>query len=282
MDYQPEELLPIVAELTAQYTSKESTSVPYTVAEQLMGAVMYCIEEYEQSQTNGLLRQVENPAKEVYVSGRQLVMEKTRLAQKLYHAILPEFHDYGNRAYHETVIEGMPQFFMKYDFRFCPQENLLTLDYPILKQFPAEMCGIDLIYAYLRVISLEQQFFKKMPEEYITFLTSSSPFDFAEAFVNIPEIMVKNMLGCRLAERRICMCSYTGQEYTNLKTNIAREQKAGTLEQFLLQEFSYIMSQLPEINTETIDYLKLCIPDFCVELENALKNDCLDKVLVLS
>ena len=288
MNYQMEDLLPIVAELAEQYTSKESTSVPYAIAEQLMGAVMYCIEELEQTQISGNAITVVDyqkttmSAKEAYECGRQIVMEKVRQAQKLYHAILMEFHDYTNLAYHETIIEGMPQFFMKYDFRFCPQEHLLTLDYPILMHFPASMCGIDLIYEYLHVISLEQQFLNKLPEEYITFLTSSCTFDFSEAFVNIPAIMIKNMLGCRLAERKINMCSYTRQECMKLQANLERELNKGTLEQFLLQEFSYIMLQLSDVRAEAIDYLKLCIPDFCVELENAWRNNCFDMVLILS
>lgn len=288
MDYRLEELLPVVAELTAQYTSKESTSVPYAIAEQLMGAVIYCIEEFEQCKDFKAAATVVNlseptiSAKTAYEYGRQLVMDKVCMAQELYHAILPEFHDYGNRAYHETIIEGMPQFFLKYDFRFCPQDHLLTLDYPILMHFPQDMNGIDLINAYLQAVSLEQEFLKKIPEDYINFLTSSCPFEFAEAFVNIPAIVVKNMLGCKFAERRICMCSYTKQEIMKLKATIAREQKTGMLEQFILQEFSQILLQFPDVDAETADYLKLFIPDFCVELENALGNECLDKILILT
>ena len=44
-DYTMEELLPVVAALTAKYTGNESTSVTYEKAEQLMGAVVYCIQE---------------------------------------------------------------------------------------------------------------------------------------------------------------------------------------------------------------------------------------------
>ena len=281
MNYQMEELVPIVAELTAQYTSKESTSVPYAVAEQLMGAVIYCIEEYEQSQSNGLFGEKGLSAKAVYRAGKQFIMEKVKRAKELYHAILPEFHDYGNQAYRETVLEGMPKFFVQYDFHFCPQEHLLTLYYPVLVQFPTVMCGIDLIYAYLHVILLEQKFLKEVPEEYITFLTSSCLFDFTEAFVNVPALVMKNMLGCRLAERKISTLSYTKQECERLRINIIHELEAGTLEQSLLQELSNIVLCLSDVDEEMEDYLKLYIPDFCAELENALKNDCLNAVLVL-
>lgn len=45
MNYEMEELLPIVAKLAERYTSKESTSVSYECAQRLMDAVLYCINQ---------------------------------------------------------------------------------------------------------------------------------------------------------------------------------------------------------------------------------------------
>ncbi|MFT4006898.1 MAG: DUF6179 domain-containing protein, partial [Lacrimispora sp.] len=47
MNIEMEELIPVVAELADKYTGKESTSITYDKANQLMGAVLYCIQEYE-------------------------------------------------------------------------------------------------------------------------------------------------------------------------------------------------------------------------------------------
>lgn len=49
MDYEMEELVPIVGKLAEKYTSHESTSITYEKAEQLMGAVLYCIHELWES-----------------------------------------------------------------------------------------------------------------------------------------------------------------------------------------------------------------------------------------
>ena len=46
MEYEMNELLPIVAKLAEKYTSKESSSITYERAEYLMEAVIYCINEY--------------------------------------------------------------------------------------------------------------------------------------------------------------------------------------------------------------------------------------------
>ncbi len=45
VNYEMEELVPIVGKLAEKYTAFESTSVSYEKAEQLMGAVLYCIHE---------------------------------------------------------------------------------------------------------------------------------------------------------------------------------------------------------------------------------------------
>ena len=43
--YTMEELVPIVGRLAEKYCAGESSSVTYEKAEQLMGAVLYCIHE---------------------------------------------------------------------------------------------------------------------------------------------------------------------------------------------------------------------------------------------
>ena len=49
MKYEMEDLVPIVAKLAEGYTSKESTSITYERAQQLMEAVLYSIREAEKA-----------------------------------------------------------------------------------------------------------------------------------------------------------------------------------------------------------------------------------------
>lgn len=60
MDYEMEELLPIVATLAEKYTGGESSSISYEKAGQLMEAVMYCIREtnareFSEGKSDGLV-----------------------------------------------------------------------------------------------------------------------------------------------------------------------------------------------------------------------------------
>ena len=194
MDYGIDELLPIVKKLTEKYTGKESTSVTYEKAMQLMGAVLYCIEEYEGRKVlfSGKEKEVSEVSKlsagEAYHAGFQLVLEKTIQAKKKYEQILESFHDYGNRCLHDTILEGMPQFFIRYDAVFAPQEHLLTLDYPILER-TGTLCGVDLIYRYLRDIDLEQKFLETYSERDVIETLKDRYGNYEDLIINISSEM---------------------------------------------------------------------------------------------
>ena len=54
MHYEMEELIPIVGRLAEKYTANESTSVTYEKAEQLMGAVLYCMRRSGRGRRKGM------------------------------------------------------------------------------------------------------------------------------------------------------------------------------------------------------------------------------------
>lgn len=83
MIYEMEELVPIVGKLAEKYTSLESSSITYERAEQLMGAVLYCIHELEAYTDNALISNKILPAQKAYEMGRTYVKEKTEEALRL-------------------------------------------------------------------------------------------------------------------------------------------------------------------------------------------------------
>ncbi len=167
MMYEMEELIPIVAELSEQYTGYESTSITYEKANQLMEAVIYCIHEYEQSGGNALAAEGV-PAKEAYKLGYRLVDKKVREMMEMYHVLLRDFCSYGNIVLKDTV-NAIPEFLKWYDIRYAPQDTILTLDYPLLAGIgeASGRTGIDAVYEYVRCICIEQRFLNQFPETYV-------------------------------------------------------------------------------------------------------------------
>ena len=54
----------------------------------------------------------------------------------------------------DTFMKGLPEFFKWYDIRFEPQNTILTLDYPLLKDI-SSYSGIDKIYEFIRCVHAE-------------------------------------------------------------------------------------------------------------------------------
>lgn len=206
MDYEMEELIPIVGRLAQKYTGLESTSITYEKAEQLMEAVLYCIHEGESEYGPALLAE-SLPAGEAYRIGVECVEKKTKKALDLYHEILTGFMYYENRCLYDTFIKGIPGFFRWYDIKFAPQDTILTLDYPVLKDLSG-YTGVDRIYEYLICISLEQRFLNRFPEGYVKDILSKYNTSYKHMMDNICEIVlavvVKGLLNDgSLSEQRL-------------------------------------------------------------------------------
>lgn len=188
-EYTMEELLPIVAKLANQYTGGDSSSVTHAKAQQLMAAVLYCIKATETEQQQALISSQKLPAQQAYELGRNLLEHKVQQALDMYNKLLANFADYGSYFLYNTVINGLPEFFKWYDLRFEPQNSILTLDYPLLKDLSGST-GIHLIYEYIQCLLLEQLFLQQFSEEYIhQSLTEYNPF-YQDTPDNLCEVML--------------------------------------------------------------------------------------------
>lgn len=212
MVYEMEELVPIVADLARRYTANESTSLSYEKAQQLMEAVLYCIRETEQSGDCDLVFGKRILARNAYEQGYACVERKVHKALHSYHEILPKFVYYGNRCLYDTFIKGLPEFFKWYDVRFNPQDTLLTLDYPVLRDLTA-YSGIDRISAYIDCIRVEQVFLTLFPELYVMEVLSRYDSGYRTMIDNLCEIVFISMTGHMLAGIPLTKIQMTDAEY---------------------------------------------------------------------
>jgi hypothetical protein len=283
MNFKTEDLLPLVGELAAKYTSKESTSITYEKARQLMEAVLYCIHEYEDQDPEGreLITRGDFPdAKNAYNMGYEMVVQKTKDTKIQYNEMMEEFHSYGNRCYYETFVKGIQGFFLYYDFRFQPQNHILTLDYPVL--FPmGNLCGINAIQIYVNCIYLEQLFLRKLPEKYIRHVLTAYSVDCDELIINVAAITVRNILGGWIAGKEINTRGYTKKEQERVK-EFVRGNSREVIEVVLKEGIFKLMDFLLDGNKELGNYLVSDMHDFSFELKNAVDNDCLESVLAIT
>ena len=204
--------LPIVAELSRKYTSGESTSVTYETGNRLMGAVSYCVEEYNNGDTLPM-RQVEVSMREKYEIGRNLLLRKIDDCRVRYNELTTYFKAYGNHNYEDTVTKAISGFFIHYDSVFYPQNTIITCDYPtIIPVCDTKQTGIDLIDKYLSYIELEQSFLRKLPDGFIYDLLSDNDCDYENQFYNISAVVFGSLLGCMLIGKNIMKKSNSAYE----------------------------------------------------------------------
>lgn len=277
MDYEMEELVPIVGKLAEKYTAHESTSIPYEKAEQLMGAVLYCIHELEQIDGNSLALNEKIPAQKAYELGVSYVEEKTEKALNLYNKIIPEFCHYENQCLYDTFIKGIPEFFKWYDIRFEPQNTILCLDYPILKDISA-YTGIDRIYEFIKSICLEQKFLKLFPADYVINILTKNNKNWKESVDNICEIVFSYVIGHILAGKSLAEFELSKFDYSYIQ-EVFMQADFENIKRRMEEALQLLVKDYYENDRELFHYLSGAITDIIVRLKNAADNNVLESII---
>lgn len=209
-----EALLPLVSGLAARYTSGDSTSIPYETAEQLMEAVLYCMEEGSDKDTgaasdSGTASDAAKPypleaaeAEALYLRGYAAVLKKAETAKQLYEQILESWDSYGCTPYEDTLLRAVPAFFTRYDARFRPQHSVIDPDYPLL--FPPEGKGVTFLLNYLTAVRTESRFLSLFGRSAVTALLERTEPDFPHDFMgNLCFPVLLTALGCMIAEKPV-------------------------------------------------------------------------------
>ena len=276
MEYPMEELIPILAELTDRFTSKESTSVSYERARQLMEAIFYCIRQCESH--GNLVDRKGLSAREAYQYGYQYLIEEIKSTQDMDNEMILHFCAYGNENYQITVTRALPGFFRYYNPQFAPQETIITMDYPTICPI-TNVCGIHAIATYIQYISYEQTFMGALPQEYVYQVLTKFQSSYRKQFYNICIIILRHVLGHMVIDKRLGQeCGE--EEYDSLKS-IIRKNNQQWLEETLANCLTNLIAAKYHSNHLLENYLKGDLKNFTVELHVAAENNCLEKVVIL-
>ncbi|POP34133.1 hypothetical protein C3B58_04320 [Lactonifactor longoviformis] len=279
MIYTAEEILPVVSYLIDKYTSKESSSVPYETARSLMEAVVYCIRELEQSSYNSLAGEHQLTARAAYEAGYEAVIHKVWRTKELYEKMTENFLFYGCANYRDTIQTGMPQFFLRYDARFCPQDHLLTLDYPPLF-LDYRQQGIDLVHEYLGNLFLEQKFLSLFSPEAAEYLVRQQEEQNKAPYMgNISELVLLNAIGCFLTDCPL----YEPVLYEKHEEEIAGYFSEDTREQAERKAAGIIKIIIREADTPGMtQYFTRMSRELAARIKNSLAHGTLSSVFTFS
>lgn len=276
--YPMEEIMPVVSELAQKYTGCDHSSVTYEKAQMLMEAVLYCINEDGRQEGNALAAK-RIPAREAYENGRKIVKEKLMELRTLYHALIPDFRDYGSMCLKDTVRKGIPAFLERYDFKYAPQETLLTLDYPALRNYGA-LSGVDLVLCYLRDIRLEQHFLSKMEDMYIVKVLRNYQRDYEYLPVNICGIVLQNMAGHIILDKPLAGQGFGREELESLE-EILSDKTEEQIRAYLLKALERLVAEYYDNDDRLLAYLVGGLSDIVTRIRHNAENHCLGQLFVL-
>lgn len=280
MEYSMEELIPVVERLTEKYTSKESSSVTYETARRLMNAVLYCLDT-NSDQGEEIAAQEKPDAGSAYQMGYERVVARVYKARELYDSFIDEFYDYRCRNYGDTIVKGIPSFFIHYDPKFNPQDHILTLDYPVLRPI-GSLCGINAIYQYLCNIKTECKFLSAFDPKSVEALLGRIILDYRNNFYdNISYVVLLTGLGCIVAEKPVGLLELTNDDLESIEIYFRGDsvEKAEMKIRMLMSQL-FIMGFSG--NQEMEEYFLSISADYAVIIVNALKNHCLDNIFYIS
>lgn len=274
-----EELIPITGRLAELYTGGESTTITYEKANQLMGAVLYCIREAAPQNSDGLYPAAGAgtiSAELLYKTGAGYVEEKVRKALSLYNEMLPDFACYGSRCLHDTFVLGLPGFFKWYDMKFHPQDTILTLDYPVLKDLSA-LTGIDRIYEFILCIRQEQSFLARFPEEDIIGLLSHHNSEYQDAADNICETILTAFAGHILSKKPLTEQTFETEDYLRIR-NAFQEFSLSDICRQINAGINIFMRMHHENDTKAETYFSGAVRNIAIRIKNAAEHEKLNRL----
>lgn len=270
MKYEMEELVPVVGKLAEKYTGNESTSITYEKAEQLMGAVLYCIHELQEKNGNLLALNEKMPAQKAYEIGAVYVKEKTEEALNLYNRIMLEFCHYENQCLYDTFVKGIPEFFKWYDMRFEPQNTIVTLDYPVLRDI-TKYTGVDKIFEFIKSIDLEQKFLKLFPEGYVLEILSKSNRNWKESMDNICETVLIYVIGHILTGKSLAKFELEEADYLYVQ-ELFMKTTLEDIKKRMVTVLEIFTNNYYESDRELLNYLSSALDNIVARLKNAADN----------
>ncbi len=230
--------------------------------------MLYCIHETTGSAEAAGVSDGSRSARMAYEYGYELAVQKVGQARERYNRMAANFRSYGNRAYEETFRQGIPAFFLWYDVRLKPQDHIITMDYPVMKNLEG-LCGIDAIWEYLRCMEAEQKFLARFPEDYIRQVNVARCADYEEYYINPCRVMLRHVLCCMLADIPADKIRFGEEDYMRLKEEVQNQDRGG-LKRRLTRLLYVLVKQKYCEDEKLFGYLEYDMADLAFELQNWL------------
>lgn len=194
----------LLKEQIDKYTSHESSSVRIETAQGILASIYYTIgaklkeATSIEEQMNLVLRMDMN---ELFKQGQKLLISKVESTKGML-IELQSLSMLPNIAYYDTLMKGIPEFFIEYDYKYAAQESPGSIDYPLLYD-PMDITGIEYLNEYLSHLLIEHTICSQVPSGAIEKLMKVYSINYKEDLFNVCELVLTNLIGKRLLHKSL-------------------------------------------------------------------------------
>ena len=270
----------LLAKRTERFTGGESSSVKVETAQRILQSIFYSIGIYLKSfpdpdMSIAVLKQ--KPLPELYQQGKKLIEIQLDSTKQLFYEIQNDHLITDNRAYNDTLLDGIPGFFPAYDVDFAAHDTPASIDYP-LSDDKMDLVGVEYISSYLQKLFLENEFCKNFPVHDIHCLLRGYDDHYQDLLINIFELVLTNAVGSWLANKSVQLRvlpldrQYLQDKLTNLSRDILNK---------MLQDTSTQIIKVLDISNKLLqEHIAWTVMALSTKLKHALDNNRLESLFV--
>lgn len=276
------QILQLLDERVYKYNGVDSSSIRKEILEEISESNNYTIGIYLKTYKNpdDALKEIkEKGVKKAYQEGRKKIDRMLNIIRLMYIKVKQNKLNIENDTYNDTIIGGIQGFLKIYDPDFKAQDMKITADYPLYNSVIGKLEGIEFIKEYVNSLYLENQFCKKFSEEKIKYLLYGYSHDYKELIINIFEIVLLEVIACKLVQRDIQDLSISTSELNEIYLMLKNKDKS-EVENIINQVYKEICNELILDNEELQKYIKKNLSSVVEIITNAAKQDTLDKIFI--
>lgn len=276
-----EQILIILKKQTEKYTLGESSSIKIETANNISQSFFYCIGYYLKTLKfeNMIIKVIkEKSLMNIFDLGKKMITEDFHNSKKLLDILINNHVTIDNRAYNDTIENGISVFFNIYDIQFAAHDTPGNIDYP-LGYDKMDLVGLEYINSYINKLSMENAFCKNFSEHDIRCLLNGYKKDYKELIINVFTLILYNVVGSILVGKSAKNININHSDRQYMKQKLSHVSKA----ELTIMIQSVTPQIYKELNITDISlqaYISLTLKNLPARLENALINNVLESLFI--
>ena len=187
-----EALYSLLSAQCKSFTGGQSSSLSVETVEALLSSICFSLSCFANKYGQNAL--VEIPLEKALEGARDILKKRIQLCKTLYLTLLRLPFQPDNVSYRDTV-NGMENFFKKYDYYFFADQIPCDIDYQLCLQVNENLWGVEFLTEYIKRLICEGRFCGAFQRYEITALLANFGSRNHELLINVFTPVLSNALG---------------------------------------------------------------------------------------